>query len=88
MLRSMRIAVFITDQSSIIKLSFRSKGKVSVQELARTHFGGGGHRNAAGGFSRKPLEEVLREVKDILPKYLEQQGWILSKEQSDHSDKN
>jgi phosphoesterase RecJ-like protein len=88
MLRSMRIAIFITDQASIIKLSFRSKGNVSVQELARTYFGGGGHRNAAGGFSRKPLEEVLRDVKEILPKYLEQQGWNLPKEQSDHSDKN
>jgi len=84
MIRSMRIAIFITDQTNIVKLSFRSKGTTSVQELARTYFGGGGHRNAAGGASRKPLQEVLQEVKEILPKYLEQQGWTFRKEQSDH----
>ena len=85
MIRSMRIAIFITDQTNIVKLSFRSKGRTSVQELARTYFGGGGHRNAAGGSSRKPLEEVIAEVKTILPQYLEDQGWKINKEQSDLS---
>jgi phosphoesterase RecJ-like protein len=74
MIRNMRIAAFITDQNNVIKLSFRSKGNVSVQELAREYFGGGGHRNAAGGSSRKSLPEVLKEFKEILPGYLEKQG--------------
>jgi phosphoesterase RecJ-like protein len=76
MVRSMRIAVFITDQNNVIKLSFRSKGNISVQELAREHFGGGGHKNASGGSSKKTLEEVIREFKAILPGYLEKQGVI------------
>ncbi len=76
MLRSMRIAVFITDQNNVVKLSFRSKGNVSVQELAREYFGGGGHKNASGGSSKKSLPEVIREVKEILPMYLQKQGLL------------
>ncbi len=79
MIRSIRIAVFITDQGNVVKLSFRSKGNISVQELARDYFGGGGHRNAAGGASKKSLTEVLQELKEILPIYLEQQGFISAK---------
>lgn len=74
MIRQMRIAAFITDQTNVVKLSFRSKGNISVQELARDYFGGGGHRNAAGGSSKKALPEVLKEFKELLPEYLEKQG--------------
>lgn len=83
MMRSMRIAAFITDQGNIVKLSFRSKGRVSVQELARQYFGGGGHRNAAGGSSKKSLQEVIKELKEILPGYLEQQGFLSISELTD-----
>jgi phosphoesterase RecJ-like protein len=76
MIRSIRIAVFITDQNNVIKLSFRSKGNISVQELAREYFGGGGHRNASGGSSKKSLPEVLKELKDILPAFLQKQGVV------------
>jgi len=76
MVRNMRIAAFITDQNNVIKLSFRSKGNISVQELAREYFGGGGHRNAAGGSSKKSLQEVIHEFKQILPVYLEKQGFL------------
>ena len=85
MMRHMRIAAFITDQTSVIKLSFRSKGRVSVQELARTYYGGGGHRNAAGGSSKKALEEVLKEFKEILPEYLIQQGLITNSDLAERS---
>ena len=30
-------------------MSFRSKGKVKVNEFSRKYYGGGGHVNAAGG---------------------------------------
>lgn len=79
MLRSMRIAIFITDQNNVIKLSFRSKGNISVQELAREYFGGGGHKNAAGGSSKKSLQDVIRELKEILPEYLERQGLLAAR---------
>lgn len=74
MIRQTRIAVFITDQGSVVKLSFRSKGNITVQEFARQYFNGGGHRNASGGSSRKTLEEVIADVKAYLPEYLAQQN--------------
>lgn len=78
MLRHIRIAIFVTDQGNVIKLSFRSKGNIWVQELARDYFGGGGHRNASGGSSKKTLQEVLRELKEILPGYLQKHGFLLA----------
>ena len=74
MLRKMRVAIFISEQNGAIKLSFRSKGNVSVQELAREYFNGGGHRNASGGSSTKSLKETIDYVKQVLPDYLRNQG--------------
>ena len=74
MLRNMRVAIFITEQNGMIKLSFRSKGNISVQDLARRYFNGGGHRNASGGMSTRTLEETISYVKEILPGYLAEQG--------------
>ena len=50
-------------------MSFRSKGNFDVNQLARKHFGGGGHINAAGGASSESLEETLKKLKSILPEY-------------------
>lgn len=74
MMRHIRVAVFITEQNQNVKLSFRSKGNISVQELARDFFNGGGHRNASGGQSEQSLDQTINYFKEVLPKYLEQQG--------------
>ena len=76
MMRKMRVAIFVTDQNGNIKLSFRSKGNISVQDLAREYFGGGGHKNASGGSSRKTLNETVDQLKQILPAYLEEHGLV------------
>ncbi len=68
-MRNITLAAFITEQPSIVKLSLRSKGDFSVQDIARKHFKGGGHRNASGGFSFQPLKVTLRKFKEILPEY-------------------
>lgn len=52
-----------------VKLSFRSIGDFSVNELAKKHFEGGGHKNAAGGQSSLSLEETLKKFLSILPAY-------------------
>jgi bifunctional oligoribonuclease and PAP phosphatase NrnA len=52
-----------------VKMSFRSKGDFSVNDLARMHFEGGGHRNAAGGKSKLPIEEVVKSFVALLPQY-------------------
>jgi phosphoesterase RecJ-like protein len=62
--------IFIEDkQQGIIKMSFRSKGKFSVNEFARNHFNGGGHTNAAGGRSKEPLQKTVEKFLEILPIY-------------------
>ena len=62
--------IFIEDQKQrIIKISFRSKGRFSVNAFARNHFDGGGHDNAAGGRSELNLKETVRKFLKILPNY-------------------
>ena len=43
------------------KVSFRSAGDVDVSRLAG-RFGGGGHKNAAGAFLKRPLAVVVEDV--------------------------
>ena len=64
--------IFIEDkEQGIIKISFRSKGKFSVNQFARNHFEGGGHDNAAGGKSPLSMEETLHKFFALLPRYKE-----------------
>ncbi|MBL7875477.1 MAG: bifunctional oligoribonuclease/PAP phosphatase NrnA [Cyclobacteriaceae bacterium] len=66
------MAVLMYDRKEEIKLSFRSLGNFSVNELARKHFEGGGHRNASGGSTKVSLEETLKKFLEILPEYKSQ----------------
>lgn len=56
-------------QDNIIKISLRSKGEFSVNELSRAHFNGGGHTNAAGGRSDDDMETTINKFISILPQY-------------------
>jgi len=71
-IKGIKLCVMISDRRENIKLSFRSLGSFSVNELARTHFGGGGHRNAAGGQTTLTLEQTLKKFLDLLPEYRDQ----------------
>ena len=65
-------AIFIEDaKEGIIKISLRSKGDFSVNEMSRQHFHGGGHTNAAGGRSELPLQGTIEKFISILPAYYE-----------------
>lgn len=66
------MAAILIDRGEEIRLSFRSIGDFSVRELASTHFGGGGHRNAAGGRSTASLAETERNLLEVLPQYQQQ----------------
>jgi phosphoesterase RecJ-like protein len=70
-LKNLRVAAFIHEQPTIVKLSIRSKGDIDVQEIARKHFRGGGHKNAAGGASFQSLAVTIRKFKEVLPAYRE-----------------
>ena len=70
-MKNVKIAAFITEQPTIVKISLRSKGDFSVQEIARKHFKGGGHKNASGGASYAGLTATVNKFKKVLPEYLE-----------------
>jgi phosphoesterase RecJ-like protein len=70
MMKNIKLAALITEQPTIVKISLRSKGDLSVQEIARKHFKGGGHRNAAGGQAFAKLEDVVTRFKAVLPQYI------------------
>jgi len=60
-------AIFIENkEENIIKISFRSQGDFDVNELARAHFNGGGHINAAGGKSYLSLKETVHKFEQII----------------------
>ena len=67
MVRNMKMAVFISEQQNVTKLSFRSKGNINVQEICHQYFNGGGHRNAAGGQMKANIQDTLARVKEIIP---------------------
>ena len=71
MLKDVHIAAFITEQPTIVKISLRSKGNISVQEIAKKHFRGGGHLNASGGASYASLKATVKRFKELLPEYKE-----------------
>lgn len=60
-LRGVQVAVSLREEESRIKFSLRSKGSINVQAVA-ARFGGGGHRNAAGGH----LDIVMEKAKAVL----------------------
>ena len=69
---NVKMSVFITEKQGCIRLSFRSKGDFSVNELTRKHFDGGGHLNAAGGTLECSLNEAIEKLVSILPEYKEE----------------
>jgi len=71
-INGVRFAILMYDRKDEIKLSFRSIGNFSVNEFARQHFEGGGHKNASGGSSKLSLEETLKKLLALLPNYKDQ----------------
>lgn len=54
------------ERENVIKVSLRSKGEISVNEIARKYFNGGGHFNAAGGELYGNLEDHLKKFEALL----------------------
>jgi bifunctional oligoribonuclease and PAP phosphatase NrnA len=67
--KGVKLAVLISERKENIKLSFRSLGDFSVNDFARKHFEGGGHKNAAGGQTTLSFDQTLKKFLDLLPLY-------------------
>lgn len=62
-----KMAVFLSeDEEGYTKFSFRSKGDLDVNKIARAHFNGGGHKNAAGGKLDMPIEEAYKQLRKVI----------------------
>jgi len=68
-INGIRLAALIIERPDRVKLSLRSTGDFPANEICKKYFDGGGHRNAAGGHSEKPLSEVVETFKNLLEDY-------------------
>lgn len=64
-----KFGALVIDRDEERKWSFRSKGDFDVNQFARKHFNGGGHKNAAGGNTKDSLEETVKKFKAVLLDY-------------------
>lgn len=65
-----QVAAFFMEDlyEDFIKISFRSKDDVDVNQFSRKYFSGGGHINAAGGKYHKSIEETIEDFKEKVEK--------------------
>jgi phosphoesterase RecJ-like protein len=68
-IENVSFAALFIERDDRIRISLRSKGRFSVNEFARNHFQGGGHRNAAGADSFETLDETLNRFESLLQLY-------------------
>ncbi len=71
-INSVEYTAFFTEREGRIRISFRSKGKVDVNLLARKYFNGGGHHNAAGAFHHGTIEEAIEHFLNAAKEVSEQ----------------
>ena len=70
-MEKINLSVLLTERDKKVRISFRSKDNFSVNLLARKHFDGGGHKNAAGGNFYASVPDTIQAVKRILGRYKE-----------------
>ncbi len=68
-INNIRVTALFLEKKKHVKISFRSKGKFSINLFARKYFNGGGHHNAAGGESMDNLEDTVRRFESLIAGY-------------------
>lgn len=68
-IKGIKLTAFFVEKKDHVKISFRSRGDFSVNDLARNNFRGGGHTNAAGAEWDLSLESTVQRFVDLLPEY-------------------
>ena len=64
-INKVQYTAFFTERENRIRFSFRSKGLIDVNQLARKYFNGGGHHNAAGAFFDGTIEEAIAYIEKV-----------------------
>lgn len=68
-MNDIRFTALFSEREDRVRISFRSKGDFNVNDFARKHFSGGGHKNASGGNSYTTMEETITHFKMLLNQY-------------------
>ncbi len=78
-IKEINMAILLTERENLIRISFRSKGKFAVNQIASKYFKGGGHLNAAGANSYLSMEETISKIKIILAKFTDELDYVIAK---------
>ncbi|MCQ2270776.1 MAG: DHH family phosphoesterase [Bacteroidales bacterium] len=68
-MKGILFTAFFSERGNKIHVSFRSKGTFDVNQFARKHFNGGGHRNAAAADYFDTLENTIAHFENVLKEY-------------------
>lgn len=71
-IEGMKLGALVIDRDEERRWSFRSKDDFDVNQFARNHFDGGGHKNAAGGRSFDTLQNTTNKFKYVIKQYQSQ----------------
>ncbi len=77
-MEKINMSVLITEKDNQLRLSFRSKGDFSVNDLTREYFNGGGHKNAAGGKTNEDINSFITRLKEVLQGYKHELNYKIS----------
>jgi len=66
-IEGIKAAVIVQEKRDGIKLSFRSKDNVYINQFAKKYFNGGGHKYAAGGSSSDSLSVTIERIVRLIP---------------------
>lgn len=61
-------AIFV-EHPEFVRISFRSKGRLNVNDFAREFFNGGGHKNAAGGRSYESFQSTIGRFEKLVSQH-------------------
>jgi len=68
-IKGINISVIFMEKDDCVKISFRSKGDIPINKMARDFFNGGGHINAAGGRTFESMPKAIEKFKKELPAF-------------------
>ena len=68
-IENIEFAALFNQKTDGIYISLRSIGDFSVSDFSKKYFNGGGHKNAAGGFSNCSIEETVSNFINYLVNY-------------------
>ena len=70
-----KMSAMFLQTRKFIRVSLRSRGDVDVNLFAARYFGGGGHKNAAGGKSFVSVEQTIEHYKKAVQEFFTENNW-------------